>query len=193
MLNMVAKRQPQYALIMQNRSTTKTGEPPGAVPLRTEHPWPLNIVRGEWHVIKRAPISFLVFFVLGGLSVLFLYSTFVIPGKNGTIENLTAERDRFKSAWESSGASVAPLKGQAIILADQLLEFGNEWKTNSQMNGFVEYGTEFELRVEKMRNDLAQHGQRSRNKQLWSTRPNNPDAILNLSAEIRRLAQGLID
>jgi len=56
---------------------------------KTSHPWyPVEIWRREWPVVKASPTTSLISFLLGCALFWFLYSTFIIPGKDATIQNL---------------------------------------------------------------------------------------------------------
>lgn len=58
-------------------------------------PFPLNILKEEWHEVKRAKTSFIlcaiVFLLVGGSVVYFLFASFIVPGKDATIESLQSK------------------------------------------------------------------------------------------------------
>jgi len=64
-----------------------------------KHPWPLNILQEAWPTLKIISIPLTCIFI-GGLTMHFLYSTFIIPGKEETVKSIGAERDLYKAEVE---------------------------------------------------------------------------------------------
>ena len=79
-------------------------------------PFPLNVLKEEWSEVKRAKTSFIlcaiVFLTLGGFAVYFLFASFIVPGKDATIESLqnkNGEWARFSKllTWDGPTNSIS--------------------------------------------------------------------------------------
>ena len=77
---------------------------------QTKQPWPfpLQILREEWPEVTKAKFSFflcaVVFLIIGGWIVYFLFNSFIIPGKEATIQALHAKSETLpgiSSGWPS--------------------------------------------------------------------------------------------
>lgn len=67
-------------------------EPEPLPKIDAKHPWPFSALEREWPRLKAAPLSFATILVMGivigVIATHSLYSTFIIPGKDATIERL---------------------------------------------------------------------------------------------------------
>jgi hypothetical protein len=73
-------------------------------PQKQPWPFPFNILQEEWPEVKKAKFSFflcaLVFLIVGGFFVWFLFTLFILPGKDETVKAAQADRDLYKDKLE---------------------------------------------------------------------------------------------
>ena len=90
-----------------------------AVPPQPEggYPWPLNWLAKEWPTVKKHPttsfVCIAVGICLGALAVWRLYETFLIPGKDATIQSLNTNLD-------SARQNLQRLEGEGRVSPEQI-------------------------------------------------------------------------
>jgi hypothetical protein len=61
-------------------------------PPKREHPWnPVEIWKREWPIVKNTPTASVLCFIAGCVTIWFLYSFFIVPGKDSRIQSLQAK------------------------------------------------------------------------------------------------------
>lgn len=123
----------------------------------------------------------------------------VIEAQVATIKTVETERDSYRKQLEDAGITSTSLKKRALILADQIDEFAKNWPINSPDNSdwFWNFRKRFNTRIEKIIDELDEHGQHSAELDP-SVEPVNPELYKpenarKLASSIRSLAQKLKD
>lgn len=156
--------------------TARSNKPNNPKPIQPEEgddgslPGPLSVLgKSERALVKSSPwqvakIAFAAFAV-GCIAVYALYSIFLIPGKDATIQQLTAEREGLERKIEEAGLNSSALKARADVLIHQLEDLGKTWslKYSNEIPNDV-YWAEFNNRgfnnrLENMKALLDEHGQ----------------------------------
>jgi hypothetical protein len=98
---------------------------------------------------------------------LFLFSKFIIPGKDATIEAYKSRVEILNGTSPMLPGSAPQVKSEALILANQMFEFSKTYNRGLEPYFDDDYHHNFSFRVDKMRNALAQLGQTSTNLDLF--------------------------
>ena len=87
-------------------------------------PFPFHILKEEWPEVKKAKFSFflctIVFLMVGGSAVFLLFNSFILPGKDATIEALKTKVEILNGTVPATTNAASQVKSEAVILADQL-------------------------------------------------------------------------
>ena len=79
--------------------------------LQPPHPWaPAEILKREWPIVRATPITSIICFFAGCALILFLFSYFIIPGKDAQIHALEAKNGNLPPESRTN----TPLKLEAI-------------------------------------------------------------------------------
>jgi hypothetical protein len=171
---------------------------------KTSHfPWWILLLRHQGPALWEAKWAVLVLLaiVIPG-TYWFVDNSYksTLQAKDATIQTKDAIIDRQKKEMEMAGVSSSPLKTRALILSKQLVEAMNSIPTNAQpytINDFHELAGRFSGRLEKIRGELDERGQRierlDKLVHLFSYAPGNlgRDEVLQMAADVKTLAENI--
>jgi hypothetical protein len=178
---------------------------------------PLDRIEKGWPAIKQVPWHFFgaVAVLVGvGWLVISLHYSMVMQGKdaelgqkNETIRTISEERNKTDRDNEKllkqisdlriyRGQDAPPLKKKALILAQQIRDFTQDWKDTDtpgvKIENVYKYASRFGIRASLLRDDLDQNGQQSDtfDKVMYNFRGSYED-VRTIAAEVERLAKKL--
>lgn len=181
-------------------------EPENSAPKKQPWPFPFNILQEEWPEVKKAKFSFflcaVVFLIIGGMGIYFLFDAFVLPGNQATIQALNTRISILNGTTPVSPDSASQVKKEALILANQMFDFSKMYKHGLEPYFIDDYQRRFSLRVDNMRNSLDQLGQDSTNLDLslgyrstqgipWHPYGIDSNGVFQIASEIQTLANNL--
>jgi len=168
--------------------------------------WWAEMLTKNRRVMIEAPLAFwLSVGICSGLIGLVIYlwisSLYAaeIRAKDATVKSLETDRDALKRRLEEAGISSTPLKKRTLILATQLSEYAANWPKNAEgMSLWASFGGRFGRRIEKLRDELDEHGVRSEALDkiagtVFDASQFTPTSVQLLANELNRLAEKVKD
>src|SRR5690606_21071811 len=103
----------------------------------TSYPFPVNIVMREWPKVRAAPWSFAACLVagvvLGALVVYSLFQSFVIPGKDATIQQLSLRPESIPAHQEAQQKEIQALRAEINeLIGRDAARLANAWPPLSE-------------------------------------------------------------